>query len=182
MSEVGADVLAAEQGGSRCLYLGQYLHGGGSGVHAIRVRDVGNETLHWEGFGRITPLGGPQADGETTFDRTGRWMGVSKSGGSYDGDGITGGGELHLPPPEHSCAVHYNQAHCGPVYGGSAEARFKGGQLMVRSGRLGLGGDEDGGLGSGTDGGGGGDGRDRYGYGLNQWGGYCSKRNIRDRS
>ena len=50
------------------------------------------------------------------------------------------------------------------------------------AGRTRFGGDADDGSGGGTDGGGGGDGRDGYGYGLNQWGGYCSKRNIRDRS
>ena len=57
---------------------------------------------------------------------------------------------------------------------------IKGVQAVVGSGRLGLGGDAGGGSGGVTDGGEGGDGWDGDGDGLNQWGGYCSKRNLRD--
>ena len=55
------------------------------------------------------------------------------------------------------------------MYGGSAEDGAKGGQSMVGSVRIGLGGDVDGGLGGGTEGGGGGDGRDEDRDVLNQW-------------
>ena len=72
-----------------------------------------------------------------------------------DGGGsITGGGYLRLTPSEHSCTVHCDQAHYGPVYGGGAEAGFKGGQSMVGSGRLVIGGYADGGSVGRTDGGG----------------------------
>ena len=81
MAEVGAAVSGAEQGGSGCPDLGEDLRDGGSGGHALRVGDVGNDTTHWEGFGRITPQGVPQADGETTLDRMGWWMGVSPAVG-----------------------------------------------------------------------------------------------------
>ena len=32
---------------------------------------MGDDTPHWEGFGRIPPQGGPQADGKATSDREG---------------------------------------------------------------------------------------------------------------
>ena len=68
-------------------------------------------------------------------------MGVSLSGGRGGRGGIIGGGDLRLPPTEHSCTVHYNQAHYVPVFGGSAEAGVKGGQVVVGAGRLRLGDD-----------------------------------------
>ena len=83
-------------------------------------------------------------------------MGVPPSVGSDEGGGITGDGYLHLPPPEHSRAVYCFQAHYGPVSGDGMESKVKGGQAMVGSGRLVLGGDTDGGLVGGTDKGGGG--------------------------
>ena len=104
-------------------------------------------------------------------------MGVQPYGTSNGRGGITGGGDLRLPPPEHICKVNYDQYHYGPVSGSSVEDGVKGGQSVVGSGRIGLGGDAEGGSGGGTDGGGGGYGRDRDG--LNQWRGYFSKRNIR---
>ena len=57
-AEVGTDALDAEQGRTRCPELREDLRGGGSGVHALRVGDVGNEIAHWEIFGRIPPQGG----------------------------------------------------------------------------------------------------------------------------
>ena len=62
---------------------------------------------------------------------------------------------IRLTPPEHSCIVHCNQDHYGPVSGGSLEAGVKVDQEVVGEGRLGLGGDADGGPGGGMDGGGG---------------------------
>ena len=52
---MGADVQGVEQGGSGCPNLGDNLCGGGSSGPAVRVRDVGDDTTHWEGFGRISP-------------------------------------------------------------------------------------------------------------------------------
>ena len=81
-------------------------------------------------------------------------MDVSPSGGSDSGGGVTVGVDLHILPPEHSRTVHCYQAHYGPISGGGAEARVKGGKVVVGSIRIGLGGDAYGGLGGGTDGGG----------------------------
>ena len=82
-------------------------------------------------------------------------MGAYPSEVSDGGVEIKGGGELRLTPPEHSCIVHCNQDHYGPVSGGSLEAGVKVDQEVVGEGRLGLGGDADGGPGGGMDGGGG---------------------------
>ena len=55
-----------------------------------------------------------------------------------------------------------------------------GGQSVVRSGRIVLGGHVDSDLGGGMNRGGEGDGCNKDGDRLNRWGGYCSKRNLRD--
>ena len=149
-------------------------------THALWVGDVGNYTVHLEGLGRIPPQGGPQADGETTSERMGRWLVVSPAGGINGGGGITGGGDLRLSPPEHIRIGRCDQAHYVPVYGSGAEAGVKCGQAVVGSERLRLGGDADDRSGGKTEGGGVGDGQDRDGDGLNRWGGYCRKCNIRD--
>ena len=109
-------------------------------------------------------------------------MGVSSAGGINGGGRITGGGDLRLPPPEHSCIGHSDQAHYVPVSGSDVGYWATGGQAVVGSGRLRLGGDADGGSGGRTDGGGVGYGRDGDRDGLNRWGGYCRKRNLRDGS
>ena len=168
-AEVGAAVLNAEQGGSGFPNLRDDLCGSGSGNNALWAGDVGKDTAHWEGFGRITPQGGPQDDGEKTSDKKGRWMGVSPSDGRNGRVGITGGGYLHLPIPEHSRTVHCNQEHYGPVSGGVAEAGVKFIHAVVGEVWIGLGGDADGSSGGRTDGGGGRDGR--YGDELNWCGG-----------
>ena len=90
-------VLSRE--GSDARTLGRIFCGGGSGGHALWVGDVGNDTMHWEGFGQIPPQGGPKADRETTPERTGLWMGVSPTGGTDGGGRITRVGYLCLPPP-----------------------------------------------------------------------------------
>ena len=43
-------VSGADQGGRVCPDLGEDLRGCGSGSHALRVGDVGNDTAHREGF------------------------------------------------------------------------------------------------------------------------------------
>ena len=138
-----------------------------------------NYTAHQEGVGKIPLQGRPQADGETTSDKTGQWMVVSPDGGSNGRVGITGVGGLHILPPEHSRTVNCDQAHCIPVSGGGRKDRVKGVQSMVGSGRLGLGGDVDDGLGGKTDGQGEVDGQDGDKDRLNWWGVYCSKRNLK---
>ena len=78
---MGAAVSDADQEGIRCPDLGEDLRGGGSGGHSLQVRDMSNDTAHWEVFGRIPPQGGPHTDREKTSERAGGWMGVSTSGG-----------------------------------------------------------------------------------------------------
>ena len=67
----------------------------------------------------------------------------------------------------HNTVKHFisTQTHNGTLSGGIEASRVTGGQSVVVTGRLGLGGDADGGLGGGTGGGGGGYGRDRDGDG-----------------
>ena len=112
---------------------------------------MGDDTAHWECFGRIPPEVGPQTDGTTTLERAGLWVGVCRS--ECEG-GTTGGVDLCLLPPEHSHTVHCDQAHYGPVSGGGEASKVTGDQAVVGTGRLELGGDADSGSVGGTDGGG----------------------------
>ena len=96
---MGADDEGDEQVGCRCLDLGPYLLGGGSVSHDVQVLNLVPDTLHWEVFGRISPQGGPQDDGETTSARKGRRMGITPAGGRGGGGRTTGGGDLRLTPP-----------------------------------------------------------------------------------
>ena len=59
MPEVGAAVYGVDQVGCRCPDLGGNVRGGGSGGHAVQLGDVVDDTMHWEGVGRISPQGGP---------------------------------------------------------------------------------------------------------------------------
>ena len=81
-------------------------------------------------------------------------MGVSPAVVRDGGGRITGGVDLRLPSPEHSRTVHFDQAHYVPVSGGGSKARVKGCQAVVVAGRIGLGGDLEGGSVGGTDEGG----------------------------
>ena len=63
-------------------------------------------------------------------------MGVSPAGGSDGGGGVTVGGYPRIPPLEHSCAVHCNQAHYLSVYGGVEVYGFTGGQEVVGTGHI----------------------------------------------
>ena len=71
-------------------------------------------------------------------------MVVSQVFGSDGGVDIIGGGDLHLPPPEHRHKVHFGQAHYGPVYGGREAYGVTCGQALVGTVRLGIGRDADG--------------------------------------
>ena len=126
---------------------GDNLCGGGSWVHDVWVGDMGGDTAHWKGFGRIPPQCFPQDDGTTTLERAGWWMGVSYYVGSNGKVGITGSGGLRLMLPQHSCTVHCNQDHYGPVSGVRSVSRVKDVQSVVERRR-----DADSGLGGGTDG------------------------------
>ena len=57
---MGTDVQCVEQGGRGCLDLGENLRRIISGGISVQVEDVGDDTTHWEGLGRITPQGGQQ--------------------------------------------------------------------------------------------------------------------------
>ena len=100
---------SVDQEGCGCPDLGPDLFGSGSVNHALRVGDVGYDTTHWEGFGKIIPQGGPKAEREATSERTGRSMVLSPSGVCDDGDGTAVGGYLLLPLPEHAPPVYCNQ-------------------------------------------------------------------------
>ena len=59
-TEVHTDVQCVEQVGRGCSDLRENLRGSGSGGIDVRVGDVGDDTTHWEDFGRIIPQGGQQ--------------------------------------------------------------------------------------------------------------------------
>ena len=65
---MGVADLGIEQGGGGCLYLGTDLLVGNGIVHTVQVRDIGPDTAHEEGVGRIPPQGGLQADGVATAE------------------------------------------------------------------------------------------------------------------
>ena len=103
---MGAVDLDIEQGGSGCPDIGTDLLGGSAIGNAVRVRDMGPDTAHEEGVGRIPPQGGPQADGAETAEGMGRRMVLPPAGGCDGRGGFAGHGDLRLPPPEHSRAVY----------------------------------------------------------------------------
>ena len=77
-------------------------------------------------------------------------MEIPPAGGHNGGDETVGGGDLHLPPPEHSRTVQCKQAHYGPVSGSGAATGAMGIQVVAGTGQGVCGGDEDSGLGGGT--------------------------------
>ena len=149
-TEVGADVQGVKQGGHICPDLRENLCGGGSGGSVVWFRDMGAKTAHWEASVPIPPHGGPQDDGVITSERERWWVDIYPAGGSDGRGGVTGGGDLHLPPPEHIHTVHCNQVYYGPVSGGGEVSGVMSGQSVVGIGWLGLGRDVDGGSGGGT--------------------------------
>ena len=98
MVEVGAVEDGDDQGGCGYLDLGTDLLGDGSVGHAVRVEDMGHETPHWECSWRISPKGGPQADGEATSARERRRKGISLARERDGGGGNERGGDLIFPP------------------------------------------------------------------------------------
>ena len=64
---MGTTVQGVGKGGQGCPELGNNLRGGGTGGPAVWVGDVGDDTENWEGVGRISPQGEPQADGTATL-------------------------------------------------------------------------------------------------------------------
>ena len=61
-AEVGAAGEGSEHRGCGCPDPRTYLLGSGIFGHAVRVRDVGHNTPHWEGVLRIPPQGLLKAD------------------------------------------------------------------------------------------------------------------------
>ena len=82
----------------------------------------------------------------------GWWVSVSHTSRIDGGSEVAGGRYLRLPPPEHSCTVHCDQAHYGPVSGGGEASGVTGGQAVVVTLHIVLGRGSDGGLVSGTGG------------------------------
>ena len=64
VAKVGAADKGVEERGSVCLYLGKVLNGGFPGSFTVWVRDVGDDTTHWEGIGLSPPQDGPKDDGK----------------------------------------------------------------------------------------------------------------------
>ena len=85
----------------------------------------------------------------------GEGEGVYPDGGGDGEGGVTVGGDLRLPPPEHNHIVHYNRYNYGPVYSGKEASKVTSGQLVVGAGSIGTGGDMDISLDDRTGGGGG---------------------------
>ena len=134
-----------EQGGCRWTDLRPDLLGGGPVGHAVWVGDVGFDLPHWEFFGQITSQGDPKAHREATLARKVWRMGIPPSG-FRNGRGDTSVSEdVRLPPPEQSCTVYCNQAHCGTVTGSGAYTRFKDNIAVEGAGWIGREKDADGG-------------------------------------
>ena len=64
------------------------------------------DAAHEEGVWWIPPHGGRQADGAETAEGMGWRLGLPPSRGCNGVDRLSGGGELHIPPPEHSRTLY----------------------------------------------------------------------------
>ena len=60
MAEMEEANMGIDQGGGRCPDLGPDILSVSAIDPAVRIRDVGDNTAHREGVGRITPQGGQQ--------------------------------------------------------------------------------------------------------------------------
>ena len=67
-AEVGVTIYGVGKGGRGCPDLAKNTRVSVPGSSTVWVRDVGNDTEHWEVFGRIPPQGGPQADRKETLE------------------------------------------------------------------------------------------------------------------
>ena len=105
---MGAAGSSTEQGGRGRLDIRAYLLGGGTIGPAIRVIDLGPYPAYAEGAGQIPTQGFLLTYGEATVEGTGRRLGIPPSGGSYGRGGVTGGGDLHISPPEHHGTIYCN--------------------------------------------------------------------------
>ena len=106
-----------------------------------------------------------ESERENTFGDGKRGTGVPPADIGDGGGGVTEGAYLRLLLPEHSCTVHYDKEHYGPVSGGGEAYMVMGDQAVVGSGRPGFGWYVYGSSEGGTDGGVTGDGQDREGEG-----------------
>ena len=95
-AEVGETDEGYGKRGGGCLDLGTYILGGGPVRDDIRVEDVGDDPVHRESFGRISPQGGPQADGEASLVGEEQCVDIPSAGGRDGWGGPAGGGDLHL--------------------------------------------------------------------------------------
>ena len=91
---------------------------------------MSTDATYEEGVGQIPPQGGPQADGMATAEGSVRRLVLPTSGGYDRGSGVSGDGDLRLRPPEQSSAIYCDYTYYGPVSGGEAEARAKGGNAV----------------------------------------------------
>ena len=130
-TEVDVNVQGVGKGGCGCPDLGNNLRSGVTGGTSAWFGEVGDDTAHLECVGNIPPQGGPQADGTATSQEEGWEVGLYPAGGSDGGDGVTGGGDLRIPPTYHSSTVHCDQAHCGPVSDGREASGVTGVQEVV---------------------------------------------------
>ena len=71
-TEVGATDLGVGKRAWGLLDLGKYIRVSGPGSLDVCFGDVGDDTAHWEGFGRIPQQGGTQADSTATAERGNR--------------------------------------------------------------------------------------------------------------
>ena len=106
------------------------LLGGGTIGTAIWVRDISTDTSYEEGVGQILPQGGLQADGMAIAEGLVRRLVLPTSGVCNGGSGVAGDGYLRLRPPEHSSAIYCDYTYYGPMSGGKAEVRAKGGNAV----------------------------------------------------
>ena len=69
---MGATIQGVGKGGCGCPNLGKNLHCGVTGCTYVWVRDVFDDTTHWEGVERILPQYVPQDDGAAFLEGEGR--------------------------------------------------------------------------------------------------------------
>ena len=103
---MGAADYDIDQGGSGCPEIRVDLLGGGAIGPTVWVRDTSTDTAHEKGVGWIPPQGGMLADCAETAEGEGRSLGLLLSGECVGRGDFAGGGDLCLPPPEHSCVIY----------------------------------------------------------------------------